>query len=175
MPRDTDRARRENRTSLLPEDMPLAVLDRLGRDTLSDVTAELDRMVEGVRPDPADFEQALDGLSIPGLGELHAETTVLPESVTIDPSEADLLLDQQGNVIEAGEQAAETAGEIVEIAVDESGEAATVVVDAGSEAIEIVADVGSEAVTAGEAASEAANSEVAAETVVEVVAAALEV
>jgi hypothetical protein len=132
---------------------------------LADVTAELDRMVEGVRPDPADFEQALDGLSVPDFGELHAETTVLPAGVTIDPAEADLLLDQQGNVIEAGERAAETAGEIVEIAVNESGETATVVVDAGSEAIEIVADVG----------SDATDSEVAAETVVEVVAAALEV
>ena len=58
-----------------------------GQNALADVAAGLDAMAEGVRPDPEAFERALDGVSVPGGGELDAETTVRPDGV--DATEAE--------------------------------------------------------------------------------------
>lgn len=154
--RDDDRER--NRASdLLPFDVPISVEGRLpGHDALADLAGELQTMLDGARPDPADVEAALDGIDLPNAGTLDVETNVLPDAVAVDPIDADVILDASGDVVDS---AVGHGGEAVEIAVDESGEAATVVVDAGGEAIEVVAESGGEE---------------AAEVVVEVVAAALE-
>lgn len=155
---DRDDDRKRNRASdLLPLDVPVSTEGHLpGHDALADVADELGTMLDGARPDPDGIEDALDGIDLPGAGTLDVETEVLPEAVSVDPTDADVVLDTSGDVVNA---AVARSGEAVEIAVDGSGEAATVVVDAGGEAIEVVAENGGE---------------VAAEVVVEVVAAALE-
>lgn len=145
MNRDGNDDRRKNHPADTALDAPVAA-DLLPDATLlEDVSAELAGMVEGVRPDPEDIEDALSAAEVPALADADVDATVLPEAVSVDPADADA-------VVEAGEG-------VAEFAVETSGEAATVVVEAGGEAVEVAVEDG------GEMAAEAA---------VEVLAAALD-
>lgn len=112
---------------------------------LDDLGTEVESILGGPASDPDDIEAALSDVDVPALAGTEVTASVLPQMTPLSSEEADA-------VVEAG-------GEAVALSVEAGEETATVLLDAGDEAVEVVVEDGGE---------------VAAEAVVEVLAAALD-
>jgi hypothetical protein len=158
---DDDRATNPLDAFLL-SDAPIPDVTLPGQDALQELGRELEATFDGVTPDPSDIERALDSVEIPNTDNLDFEATALSD-VSLDPSDADLLLDMDGEIVDAAVGQSE---DVVEIALDQSEEGGELLLDVGDEVIEIAIEGGGEMAEVG--------GEVAAEVVVEVIAEALE-
>jgi hypothetical protein len=99
-------------------------------DLLADLGGDFQGWIGDAKPDPADIEATLSGLSLPDGTEIDVDAEVIPDA-GLDGAEVDRVV--------------ETSSQAVELAVDGSGEAGTVLVDTGGEVVEIAIEGGGEA------------------------------
>lgn len=100
---------------------------------LGDVVVELRDGLGEVGLGPAAIETALDGVTLPEVGDLDPETSVRTDAAIGE--------DQADAVVDAG-------GQAVDVMIEGSGDAASVLVDTGSDVVEVTTE-------GGEAAAEA--------------------
>jgi len=94
---------------------------------LSDAAIELRDGLDQFGLGPTAIERALDGATVPELGDIDVETAVQPAAEIGD--------DRADAIVDTGEQT-------VEMMIEGSGEAASVLVDTGSEVVEVTTDGG---------------------------------
>jgi hypothetical protein len=124
--RDDDRRKRLDRIDV----GSFAGLELPETELLADLGGEFQGWIEDAKPDPADVEATLSGLSLPDGTAIDVDTEVIPDA-GLDGAEVDRVV--------------ETSGQAVEIAIEGGGEAGTVLVDTGGEVVEIAIQGGGEA------------------------------
>lgn len=112
-----------------------------GDNAIRELGRELETMFDGVRPDIADVERAFDSIEVPEADNLQFEASVVPD-MSLDASEADLLLNTDGEIVD---EAALQTQDVVEIALEQNNGGSEILLDAGDEVIEIVVEVVAEA------------------------------